>query len=106
MQLTEVTDFFLFKSKSHIKLSGFVNIAIIPQLYSESFYSKYRKDITSKYTVYEIVLLNTNHLHKYKLDNYKTKEEAMKAAQELSRRLNYPIVSFNPQTSRKRTGRG
>jgi hypothetical protein len=100
--ITEEINFFLFKSKTPLSLNTYSNITILKQLYKESFHSKVQANIEDKFYKYELILLNANHLKKYKLALFNTYEEAKIDAEKLASSLNFPIVAFNPQNSRRK----
>ncbi len=100
--ITEEINFFIAKSKTLLPLNTYTSITILKQLYKESFHSKLQANIADKFYKYEVILLNANHLKKYKLALFDTSETAKMEAEKLASFLNFPIVAFNPQNSRRK----
>jgi hypothetical protein len=100
-QILELTKCFGLVFKSAKDLNKFKFVSTLRQLYGVTSKTVFSPDVESKFFRYDVVLLNSNHLVKYKLHSLKSLDSANEFAKDMSAFLNYDIVKFDPKRTKR-----
>lgn len=91
-------DFLIFKSKERFKLSSYPALSILKKKMIRRTYGGRTSVLNAeKLTMYDVVLLSSNHIQKIILQRFETPEDAKKFALEQAAKLPCEFMAYQPR---------